>query len=397
RIGEQAPPRQHSFARARRRRTLHSGRSAVSLRREPSGHRTHSVGTPRERPYAVSNRPAHCVARRAGRRTQNRAARRRLQSRRRRRSRESRGAHRGDVARTGLHHRDLRSARQAVPPSAGARRRACGRRCRRRRAGNGALVFQRDSPGAVAAADALAALGRHPQLLRCRAVAREGFRVLLAGPLAPRRAGRGFGGGMNLLRRLALGFPTDWSHRRGWSIEAVRNPGAAPYFVEWNPGSGVYGEDFIGAPRDADGALLFGAARSRHPIRIAQFGLHRYAVWQATGDPQARDDFFAQARWFRDTVHDGPVPGLYVFNFPWEKYGASSGWTSAMGQGEAISVLLLADHHDPGAGFSEAALRAAQPFRWEIAQGGVVWRSGDDVFFEEVANAHAPHILNGCI
>src|SRR5581483_6096835 len=117
----------------------------------------------------------------------------------------------------------------------------------------------------------------------------------------------------------------------------------------------------------------------------------------ATGDPQARDDFFAQARWFRDTVHDGPVPGLYVFNFPWEKYGASSGWTSAMGQGEAISVLLRADHHDPGAGFSEAALRAAQPFRWEIAQGGVVWRSGDDVFFEEVANAHAPHILNGCI
>ena len=202
---------------------------------------------------------------------------------------------------------------------------------------------------------------------------------------------------MSLLRRISLGFPTDWTHRRGWSLEATRKPGAAPYFIEWDPGNGVYGEDFTTAPRDAEGVLLFGAGRWYHAIRIAQFALHRYAVWQATGSAEARADFFAQARWFRDSRHDGPVEGLYVFDFPWDKYGAGSGWTSAMAQGEAISVLLRAEQNEAGSGFGDAALRAARPFRAEINDGGVVWRGGRDVFFEEVANAHAPHILNGCI
>jgi hypothetical protein len=202
---------------------------------------------------------------------------------------------------------------------------------------------------------------------------------------------------VNLRRRLALGFPTNWNHRRGWSLEAVRDPGAAPYFIEWDPGNGVYGEDFAGAPRDAGGALLSGASRWYHPIRIAQFALHRYGVWQSTGSAEARTDFFSQACWLRDNQHDAPVPGIYSFDFPWEKYGAPSGWTSAMGQGEAISVLIRAEHRQPGSGFGDAAIRAAEPFRSEIAKGGVVWRSGTDVFFEEVANAHAPHILNGCI
>jgi D-glucuronyl C5-epimerase C-terminus len=202
---------------------------------------------------------------------------------------------------------------------------------------------------------------------------------------------------MSLLRRLALGFPRDWTHRRGWSLDAIREPGAAPYFIEWDPGSGVYGEDFTTAPRGAEGELLFGDQGSIHPIRMAQFALHRYSIWQATGDAEARADFFAQAQWFRDRGDDGPIPGLYVFDFPWDKYGAGSGWTSAMAQGEAISVLLRAEHHEPGSGFGDAARRAAQPFRAEIGEGGVVWRSGHDVFFEEVANSSAPHILNGCI
>ncbi|HEV7180657.1 MAG TPA: D-glucuronyl C5-epimerase family protein, partial [Candidatus Baltobacteraceae bacterium] len=66
-------------------------------------------------------------------------------------------------------------------------------------------------------------------------------------------------------------------------------------------------------------------------------------------------------------------------------------------QGEAISVLLRADHLAPGNGYGIAAARAALPFRRDVAHGGVVWRAGRDVFFEEIANEHAPHVLNGCI
>jgi heparosan-N-sulfate-glucuronate 5-epimerase len=199
------------------------------------------------------------------------------------------------------------------------------------------------------------------------------------------------------LRRLALGFPLTWSHRRPYSVVGITRAARERYFVEWDPGHGAYGEDWINAPFDAGGVLLSGASRAYHPIRIAQFALHRFGVWCATGDVSARADFFAQARWLRDRQHPGHPAGLYRFDFPWPKYGADIGWVSAMAQGEAISVLLRADAIEPSNGYGAAARRASLPFHYGISEGGVVWRSGSDVFFEEIANPHAPHVLNGCI
>ncbi len=202
-----------------------------------------------------------------------------------------------------------------------------------------------------------------------------------------------------MLRKAALGFPlTSWSHRRRWSADSVAHPGAGAYFVEWDPSGGVYGEDWDGAPRDRDGVLLTGPQRRYHPIRIAQFALHRFAVGRATADRVALEDFLSQAAWLRDNqTRDAGVRGLYRFSFPWSKYGAGAGWASAMAQGEAISVLLRADYLQPEGEFADAAMCAAQPFRASIADGGVVWREGEDVFLEEIANEHAPHVLNGCI
>jgi hypothetical protein len=202
---------------------------------------------------------------------------------------------------------------------------------------------------------------------------------------------------MSALRRVALGFPLAWSHRRGYSLSSLERPGEGPYFIGWDPGNGVYGEDWTDAPRDASGVLLSRQSRSYHPIRIAQFALHRFGVWHDTADACARKDVLEQSAWLRDRQEDGDRAGLYRFEFPWTKYGAGAGWSSAMAQGEAVSVLLRAHRLDPHGGYGDAAVRAAQPFRCDIAGGGVVWRNGEDVFFEEIANEHAPHVLNGCV
>lgn len=202
---------------------------------------------------------------------------------------------------------------------------------------------------------------------------------------------------MTALRRVALGFPVTWSHRRPFAFGGNDQAGSGPYFVQWDPGSGTFGEDWTEAPRDAKGVLLTGRQHAYNPIRIAQFALHCFGIWHATGDESARAEFLAQAAWLRDRQQPRGIPGIYRFEFPWAKYGAEPGWWSAMAQGEAVSVLLRADRIVPGGGFADAALRAALPFRYDIAHGGVVWREGPDVFFEEIANEHAAHVLNGCI
>lgn len=201
---------------------------------------------------------------------------------------------------------------------------------------------------------------------------------------------------MSMLRRLALGFPMNWSHRRRWSLKSLAHPGAEEYFILWDPSGSLYGEEWTGAPRDPQGVLLSGAQRYYHPIRIAQFALHRYGLYCRASDPLARKDFMAQALWFRDR-QSGTIEGSYPFEFPWTKYGADSGWCSAMAQGQAISVLLRAAELEPQLGFADAALRAAMPFLVDVSRGGVVWQEGRDLFLEEVGNRHAPHVLNGCI
>jgi heparosan-N-sulfate-glucuronate 5-epimerase len=202
---------------------------------------------------------------------------------------------------------------------------------------------------------------------------------------------------MSSLRRLALGFPLTWSHRRAYDLSALARPGEAPYFIEWDPGNGAYGESWEDAARDGDGVLYGGPSRCYHPIHISQYALHLYRLWHAGGDPSVRADFLAQATWLRDHQQSGAVDGSYRFDFPWSKYGAGAGWSSAMAQGEAISVLLRAERVKPSAGYADAALRAANPFFYDVDGGGVAWRDADDLFFEEIANRHAPHVLNGCI
>lgn len=200
---------------------------------------------------------------------------------------------------------------------------------------------------------------------------------------------------MTALRRLALAFPLNWKHRRGFAFDGCAQAGIGRYYVEWDPGNGIFGEDWSTASRDANGVLLTGS--HYHPIRIAQFALHRYGVWMQSGDPGANADFLAQAEWLRENQQSSGIAGLYRFAFSWDKYGAEPGWWSAMAQGEAISVLLRAEHVAPGNGYGDAAVRASVPFAYDIERGGVVWRKGSDVFFEEIANEHAPHVLNGCI
>jgi D-glucuronyl C5-epimerase C-terminus len=197
-------------------------------------------------------------------------------------------------------------------------------------------------------------------------------------------------------RRLALAFPIDWTHRRPYSLASIERPGEGAYFISWDPGNGIYGEDWTTSAFDAQDVLIE-ASGAYHPIRIAQYALHLHAQWLQTNDAAYRDRFLKQADWLRVHQERTRVPGTYRFAFPWRRYGVEAGWSSAMAQGEAISVLLRAEKAAPHQGYGDAAWEAATPFTRDIPNGGVVWENRREIFFEEVATADAAHILNGCI
>jgi len=199
-------------------------------------------------------------------------------------------------------------------------------------------------------------------------------------------------------RSLALAFPVRWEADRPYRLASPDGDTLGPYYIDWFPGQQTLGEDWTCAPFDERGVILTPQGGKYHPVRIAQFGLHHHAAWLANADRRSHANFLHQARWLRDHhMQINGVPGAYAYDFPNAPYGADAGWISGMAQGEAISLLLRAAEVCPNDGYFEAALTAAQVFRHDVREGGVCWRAGKLLFFEEIAVAPATHILNGNI
>jgi heparosan-N-sulfate-glucuronate 5-epimerase len=147
---------------------------------------------------------------------------------------------------------------------------------------------------------------------------------------------------------------------------------------------------------DPEGVLQ--NARVKNPREILQYGLEQHARWQRTCDERARERFLAQARWAAGAQRKaGGVRGSYVFPRRSEKYGCDAGFRSAAAQGQAISLLLRAFEETEEIVYLERAIDAAMPLTVDVREGGVLWRSGTDVFFEAVAGQEPSHILYGWI
>ncbi len=200
------------------------------------------------------------------------------------------------------------------------------------------------------------------------------------------------------MKRAARAFPVDWSPRRRYRLYDGHADAIGPYYIRWSGSHDALGEEWDGAPFDRNGVLLAVPERYYHATRIAQYALEQHSRWSETNDPAALKAFTAQARWLAENqVERSGVPGCYPFPLDWTTYGAKAGYISAMTQGEAISVLLRAGEVCKDARYFEAAARAAASFRYDIDAGGVAWRDGGDLYFEEAASVPPSHILNGWI
>lgn len=135
------------------------------------------------------------------------------------------------------------------------------------------------------------------------------------------------------------------------------------------------------------------------PTSIAQYALAQWNAYLATGNEQHRDAFLIQARWLvsHETLLAPDMSG-WPIPFPVHSYNVAANWLSALTQGNGISVLVRAYQLTQDDCFLQVARRALRTFEVDIRDGGVCATVGEDgIFFEEVANYPAAHVLNGYV
>lgn len=135
-----------------------------------------------------------------------------------------------------------------------------------------------------------------------------------------------------------------------------------------------------------------------NPTTICQYALGNHALYLRTGDENRLQTFLRHADWLLENgVREGAML-LWPFDFddPWDER-VKAPWKSAMAQGEAISVLLRAHQSTGQERYLTAASQALKSFYFTIEEGGVTYRKGDFVFFEERVVDPPNHILNGHI
>ena len=131
------------------------------------------------------------------------------------------------------------------------------------------------------------------------------------------------------------------------------------------------------------------------PVTVAQYGLKAHADYAATRKARFRRDTLLAARWL---VRHQSRDGGWHYPFDWTVHGFErlpAGWVSAMGQGQAMSLLWRAWQLKRQPAFRRAARRAVRPFKRPVSQGGVRADFEGVAWYEEYPTTRPSLVLNG--
>jgi hypothetical protein len=135
--------------------------------------------------------------------------------------------------------------------------------------------------------------------------------------------------------------------------------------------------------------------RAEWVIPVAQAALGYWDL-RLEDDP-AGDGFLPLADWLLSTVEDTPAGLAWLTPHPVPKYGLAGNWPSAMGQGEAISVLLRAHDLSGDQRYLEVARGAFEPFLEDVADGGLAREWDGRLVLEEYPAREPVAVLNGWV
>lgn len=136
-----------------------------------------------------------------------------------------------------------------------------------------------------------------------------------------------------------------------------------------------------------------------NPITIAQYGLHKLALFARSQSAVESAEALRMADWLVANLEPRQNDiGAWVFHFDLPFYGPKQPWISALTQGQGISLLLRAHQIRRNPVYEEAAQCAVRAFYHAIPQGGIVSKFHDgSQAFEEYPTVEPSLVLNGML
>ncbi len=149
-------------------------------------------------------------------------------------------------------------------------------------------------------------------------------------------------------------------------------------------------------PYDPDGLPLYVNKGVTYylPVLICSYALGHLEICGQKASAESLSRFLTAVDWL---VSQQDSQGVWLTNFPMEKFGLLKPYPCAMVQGLGISCLTRAFLTTNDETFLESAVRAMAPYRKDVRQGGVASCDKDRVFYEEFPAVPYRHVLNGFI
>ena len=110
-----------------------------------------------------------------------------------------------------------------------------------------------------------------------------------------------------------------------------------------------------------------------HPVGAAEYALEQYEQYQEQGDKKLLANAINVADWFVETQDTSTGEWHYPFDFSvgGTNITLKAGWSSAMAQGEAISLLAKAYTETKDKKYLDAAEFALAPLKVDVKDGGL--------------------------
>lgn len=137
-----------------------------------------------------------------------------------------------------------------------------------------------------------------------------------------------------------------------------------------------------------------------HPVHIAQYGLIQYGNYIETNDEYYLKDAIAQADYLVSQINNSEAKGKLFYSIdnytvPGTDYVLTAPWSSAMAQGQAISLLSRIYDRTGDKAYLRACQAAMKPLTVDVEDGGLRHEFMGHAFYEEYSTEQPTYVLNG--